>query len=390
MTRREALLACAAFPVGAAAANSARVRLVRVPSAGLQPQASMDSDGVLHVVYYLGDAGHGDLFYVQSRDAGGSFSTPIRVNSQDGSAIAAGTIRGAQIAVGKGRRVHVAWNGSNRALPKGPVNADSGQPGEPMLYARMDDSRSAFEPQRNLMQRSFGLDGGGSIAAAPGGSVYVAWHGVGESEAKNGEGEGRRRVWIAQSSDEGRTFAPERSAWSQPTGACGCCGMKIHAAPGGTVAALYRSATATVHRDIYSLTSQDRAASFSGRLLDKWEIGACPMSSMDIAEKGTALLGAWETAGQVYWGRLDGAGARNASPGEAKGRKHPRIAVNQRGELLFVWTEGTGWNKGGSLAWQLYDAAGQPAGAKQEVAGVPAWSFATPAALHDGSFVILF
>jgi hypothetical protein len=382
MTRRQALLVCAALPAGAAVETRDRVRLTRVPAGGLQPQAAVASDGALHLVYHLGDAAHGDLFYVRSKDAGTTFSDPIRVNSQDGSAIAAGTIRGAQIAIGQDRRVHVAWNGSNRALPKGPVNPDSGQPGEPMLYSRMDDSGRAFELQRSVMQRSFGLDGGGSVTA-DGRNVYVAWHAIGESEAKNGEGEARRRVWIAKSTDEGRTFSPEQPAWTQKTGACACCGMKIHATPDGTVAALYRSARETVHRDIYSITSRDRADSFSGRLLDRWEIAACPMSSMDIAQNGDALLAAWETAGQVYWGRLDGTGLRIAAPGDGKGRKHPRLAVNQRGEVLFVWTEGTGWNKGGTLAWQLHNRAGQPA-------GIPPWSFATPVALADGTFTILY
>jgi hypothetical protein len=390
MTRRQALLVFAALPAGAAVETRDRLSLIRVPAGGLQPQSAVDNEGVLHLVYYLGDAGHGDLFYVQSKDAGRSFSSPIRVNSQEGSAIAAGTIRGAQVALGRDRRVHVAWNGSNRALPKGPVNPDSGQPGEPMLYSRLDDSGRAFEPQRNVMQRSFGLDGGGSIAAAPDGNVYVAWHGIGESEAKSGEGEGRRRVWIAKSDDGGRTFSHEDPLWQQKTGACGCCGMKIHAAPGGTVAALYRSATETVHRDIYALTSHDRAGSFSGHLLDRWEIGACPMSSMDIVQRGDALLAAWETAGQVYWGRLDGTSGRTAAPGEGKGRKHPRLAVNRRGEILFVWTEGTGWNKGGTLAWQMYDSAGQPAGPRQESPGISTWSFASPIAVNDGRFAILF
>jgi hypothetical protein len=165
--------------------------------------------------------------------------------------------------------------------------------------------------------------------------------------------------------------------------------MKIHAAKDGTVAALYRSATQTVHRDIYSLGSRDRAGSFSGRLLDRWEIGACPMSSMDIAEKDDALLGCWETAGQVYWGRVDGTGGKIAAPGQGKGRKHPRLAINHLGEVLFVWTEGTGWSKGGTLAWRLYDSGGKIAAANQNGAEIPVWSFASPLALKDGTFTIL-
>ena len=44
------------------------------------------------------------------------------MNSQAGSAVAAGTIRGAHLALGRKGRVHVAWNGSGTALPKGLPN----------------------------------------------------------------------------------------------------------------------------------------------------------------------------------------------------------------------------------------------------------------------------
>jgi hypothetical protein len=164
----------------------------------------------------------------------------------------------------------------------------------PMLYARLNDAGNAFEAQRNLMIHSFGLDGGGSIAADRSGSVYVAWHGIGQSEASGTgkEGEARRRVWVTQSHDDGRSFSPEAKAWSEETGACGCCGMKIFGDRRDNVFALYRSATESVHRDIYLLKSGDHGKTFQGRLLHKWDINACPMSSMDVAENANIVVGA--------------------------------------------------------------------------------------------------
>jgi hypothetical protein len=399
ISRRQAALACAgglaSFGIRRSAVAGPRVRVTRVPQGGLQPQTVLDQRGILHLVYYTGDARKGNLFYVHSADYGATFSRPIPVNRSPETAIAAGTIRGAQLAVGKAGRVHVAWNGSALAEP-GPLNPDSGKPGMPMLYARLNDAAQAFEPQRSLMLHSFGLDGGGSIAADPAGNVYVSWHGIGMSEAKGTgkEGEARRRVWITKSSDDGRSFARERQAWPEETGACSCCGMKMFAAQRGDVFALYRSATASVHRDIYFLSSTDGGRSFQGRLLHKWDINACPMSSMDIAESAGVVFGAWETGGQVFWARLAGGpGSQTqpvAAPGEGKGRKHPRLAVNRNGEMLLVWTEGTGWEKGGSLAYQLYNPAGQPTPEKGQLAGVATWSFAAPIALADNSFSILY
>src|SRR5208283_4624222 len=101
------------------------------------------------------------------REAGKeNFSEPIRVNSEPGSAIATGTIRGAQIALGKNNRVHVAWNGSGKAMPQ------SFNKTNPMLYTRLDEAGQAFEPQRNLMQQTFNLDGGGALGADETGNVY--------------------------------------------------------------------------------------------------------------------------------------------------------------------------------------------------------------------------
>src|SRR5262249_5593595 len=156
-----------------------------------------------------------------------------------------GNIRGAHLALGKNGRVHVAWNGSHKALPKAPGG------GTPMLYSRLNEKGTAFEPQRNLIQSAPGLDGGGSVAADRAGSVYVCWHAPEPSK----KGEANRRVWVAVSTDEGKTFAAERAASTEPTGACGCCGMRAFADSKGTLYALYRGAKDVEQRDMYLLSS---------------------------------------------------------------------------------------------------------------------------------------
>lgn len=360
--------------------------MLRVPNGGIQPQVAVDGKGIVHMLYFTGEARQGDIFYVRSGDGGVTFSAPIRVNSQPGSAVASGTIRGAQIALGRNGRIHVAWNGSGIARPVGPLNPDSGKPGNPMLYARLKDDGSGFEPQRNLMLSSFGLDGGGAVAADNAGHVYVAWHGI----PKGGHGEADRTVWIVRSDDDGKTFSSEARAWNENTGSCGCCGLGIFAGAKGEVHVLYRSATAQVHRDIYHLVSTDHGRTFRGELVDRWEINACPMSSMAFANDSTGAVAAWETAGQVSWKLLTPGAKMTPAPGEAKGRKHPRLAADSKGDVLLVWTEGTGWQRGGSLAWQVYDPNGRPAAEKGRLAGIPAWSFAAAFPRPDGDFAIVY
>jgi hypothetical protein len=359
-----------------------KVKLLRTPNGGLQPQVALDERGVLHMVYFTGEPQGGDIYYVR-RDAGKTeFTSPLRVNSEPGSAIAIGTIRGAQLAIGKNGRVHVAWNGSH----------DLDGRGAPMLYARMNDAHTGFDSQFNVMQFSGGLDGGGSVAADKSGNVYVAWHGKGDKE-----GEENRRVWVARSTDEGKTFSRETAAWKEPTGACGCCGMRAFADRQGRVHLLYRAATERVDRDMYLLSSDNRGQTFSGMPLDKWKLNACPMSSAALADGATGpaeLLAAWETQGQVYFASLDPKNQRPISPisapGETGKRRHPMIAANSRGETMLVWTEGTGWKKGGSFAWQIYDAQGKPSGERGASEGIPAWSFAAVVAESEGRFTIIY
>jgi len=112
------------------------VTLVRVPHDGIQPEVAVDARGVLHLLYFAGEPHAGNLFYVRSTDFGATFSNPVRVNSESGSAIATGTIRGGQLAVGRDGTVHVAWNGSDTATPRGILNPAMGRPGAPFLYTR--------------------------------------------------------------------------------------------------------------------------------------------------------------------------------------------------------------------------------------------------------------
>jgi hypothetical protein len=274
--------------------------------------------------------------------------------------------------------------GSDKAEPKGPMGAST------MLYTRLNDAGTAFEPQRGIIQSAFGLDGGGSVAADHFGNVFIAWH----APAPGSAGEDQRRVWIAHSSDEGKNFSRERPAYAQATGACGCCGMRAFADNQGSVYLLYRSATERVHRDMYLLTSNDHGANFQGDDISPWEIGGCPMSTAFFAQGAEGVLAAWETKGQVYYARIDPeTGMRSrpvGAPGPPRGRKYPAVASNAKGETILIWTEGMGWNQGGSLAWQVYDQAGKPTAEKGKADGVPTWSLVAVFARPDGGFTIIY
>ena len=358
------------------------IRLLRTPREGIQPQTMLDRKGVLHMIYFKGDASAGDIEYVWGKPDGRHFSKPIRVNSDSSSVVAIGTVRGPQMAVGRNGRVYVIWFGA-RAQLGDPTNA------MPVFFSRLNDSRTAFEAQRNLMQYARGGDGGISIAADTAGDVYVVWHATGAEP-----GEGHRQVYLARSTNDGETFVREVPISPATLGACGCCGMRAFADEHGTLFVLYRAATESIHRDMTLLVSTDHGVTFHETTIDPWELNACPMSTAYLSEGGKRVLAAWEKAGQVYLDSIDPVSLKPslpiAAPSEGNKRQHPAVAANANGQVLLVWTEGTGWSKGGSLAWQLFDSAGKPASAEGRAPGVPVWGLSSVFADHQGNFTIVY
>jgi len=348
---------------------------------GLQPQAIATPDGTVHLIYLTGDPNSSDIIY-RRRFGKGQWSNPLRVNSQPGGAVAVGTIRGPQFALGRNGRVHVAWNGSQSAEPK-LANGES-----PMLYSRLNDDTKGFSAQKNLMTTTHDLDGGGSVTADTEGRVFVVWHGT----PAGSQGETNRAVFLALSTDDGGTFAPERRVSPPDTGACGCCGLTAFADTRGDAFVLFRTARSIMQRDMMLLVSTDHGGRFKESFTHPWSVGMCPMSSASLVGTDTGAWAAWETAGRVYFARVSDTdwnpNARAVGP--LKGAKHPRLATNAHGEMLMVWTEGTGWQRGGAVAWQMFDAKGEPTAQQGKRDGIPAWSYATTCARPNGDFIILY
>jgi hypothetical protein len=356
---------------------------VRTPDNGIQPQCAVDSKGAVHLIYFKGEPSAGDIFYVHREPGQNDFSKPIKVNTQPHTATAMGTIRGAQLAIGKNGRVHVVWDGMGQG-----ASSASHSVKPPLFYTRLNDAGNAFEPERNVITYAYGLDGGSSVAADPEGNVYVTWH---APQPGKTDDEGGRAVFVARSTDEGETFRREAPAISKPTGACGCCGMRAFADSQGDVLALYRAAYEMTNRDETLLLSRDRGKTFEIAYSHHWSIGSCPMSSASISENSGQILAAAETHGRVFFIRLEPKTGKVSSPVSPETHaKYPVAIGDARGEVLLVWAEDTGWNKGGSVAWQVYDRAGEPLSAKGRAGGLPTWSLPTAFVGGDGNFTIIY
>lgn len=368
-------------------ADAAQVIVIRAPEGGIQPQAAVDDESVVHLIYFKGAADGGDVFYVHRKANETEFSKPIKVNSQSGSVMAIGTIRGAQLTVERNGRVHVIWDGMGKGAKRVSIN---GKEETPLLYTRLDDSGTAFEPERNVITYAVGLDGGSSIAADAQGNVYAVWH---APKPGNTNGEAGRAVFVARSNDGGKTFKRETMASSKPTGACPCCGIRAFADHSGAVCILFRAATEEVNRDETLLVSPRPGGEFKIANVHKWKGNICPMSSATLTESKTGVLAAWETGSQVYFAKVNPSMMQISEPISPAGnasRKHPVAVTNERGETLLVWTENTSWGKGGTVVWQLFDSNGNAMSEEKRENDLPAWSLATAFTHANRDFVIIY
>jgi hypothetical protein len=200
-----------------------------------------------------------------------------------------------------------------------------------------------------------------------------------------------RRVWVARSTDDGQTFASEVAVSNPDAGACGCCGMRVFV-QGAKLFALYRGAAHMTDRGMHLVDASLDMSRSRDREIDPMNIGMCIMSTSGFSGSSTNPLIAWETKGQVFWARIgEDAIDPHPAPDGAKSRKHPALACDRNGNILLAWTDGTGWNKGGSVAWQLYDASGNAipntGGHRQDL---PTWDAPAVVCASDGKLLILY
>ena len=346
------------------------VETLRIPEGGRLPRAVVDAAGTVHLAYVGDGTDRANLFHV-TRDPGApGWSEPRRVNSRAHSVSGVGPVDGAQLALGPDGRLHVVW-----------LQAEPAR----FFYTRGVEDGSGFEPQRDLSTGNQGdEEAGPAVAVDRGGNVFVFWHAGAAEDA-------RRSVYLTVSRDGGTTFEPARRVSPAAEGACACCGLAAMADPEGAVHVSYRGAGDNVRRGQRLLTSTDRGRRFSDRLVDPWELAACPVSTTSLFAGPSGLTAAWETRGQVHFATVDRLAAVRAPPGQARfRRKNPVAAVNARGDTLLAWGDGPGFSFGGSLHWQVFDAAGRAVGEAGGGAGTIIEGSTVAAVVQDGRFLVIF
>ena len=334
-----------------------RVTTIRVPGAGQVANAHIGADGTVHVLL---DAADGPQ-YVNSRDAGTTFSDPMSV--VDAASQNPGLkFHAADLAVGKDGRVHVAM-ANNAWKLKLPQEEWS------LYYASLAPRAKAFSPVRNLNRKP---SEGFSLAADDSGAVTACFL--------------SGKLFAMVSRDNGETFtasAELNPAWNP----CDCCTTSAAYGADGRLALLYREETDN-ERDMFVVLWDPRDGTKPLRTrisATSWKLAACPMTYFTINPADSGYVATWPTKGQVYFARLDKDGAV-LPPGEIR---TPGTAGMRTGLLALSASDGAtlvAWKNKEILGWQVYDPKGQPQG--EPGSATSPGSGAAGVVLRNGRFLV--
>lgn len=334
-----------------------RVTAVRVPIAGQVMKAQLGTDGTIHLLL---DAADGPQ-YVNSRDAGATFSEPMPV--VDAASRKPGLkFHTEDLAIGKDGRVHVAM-ANNAWKLKLPQEEWS------LYYATLAPGAKAFSAVRNLNRKP---SEGFSLAADERGDVTACFL--------------SGKLFTMVSRDNGETFSPSAElnpAWNP----CDCCTTTATYGADGRLALLYREETDN-ERDMFVALWDQRGETkpLRSRISGTpWKLAACPMTYFSINRSATGYVAAWPTKGQVYFTRLNKDGAV-LPPGEVR---TPGTAGMRTGLLALSASDGAtlvAWKNKDTLGWQLYDEKGQPHG--EPGSATSPGGGAAGVVLRDGRFLV--
>lgn len=294
------------------AADRSSYRPTTVAAAGKDPQAAIDDDGRIYVVYGDGNV----IRCAVSTDATGSkFQKPATIH--DRGVLSIGMRRGPRIAISGGSIVVTAVVGEH----------GSGRDGDLLAWRSTDRGATWSTPTRLNSPAGSAREGLHATASGPKGLVYASW-----LDDRND----RKEVFGAGSRDGGLTWEPDKLVYRSPEkSVCECCHPSVAFGPEGSVYVMWRNNIKGA-RDLYVSRSTDLGSRFSGarKLGDRsWILNGCPMDGGAIAvDRAGNVATVWLRAGTVV----------SASPGRDEltigDGVQPWLAFD-RTEPVIVWLD---------------------------------------------------
>src|SRR5215213_77259 len=273
---------------------------VRISSPGVdaaEPVTAAAPDGSFYVAWVNHDAKQADVMLAQFTGDGEMHGSPVRVNRQPGVATA---WRGDQpsLAVAPDGSIYVVWTASVES---------AGEHGTDIYLSTSNDRGQSFASEVKVNDdKAPGDHGMHSLAVAKDGRIYVGWldeRNVNKPKpSMKAEGqhmESNRDLFLAYSTDGGRTFSANRKVASE---ACPCCKTSLAVASDGTLYAGWRQVLPGNFRHIAVASSKDGGTNFSSPAIvsdDRWMLQGCPVSGPSLlVEPSGALKVLWYAAGE--------------------------------------------------------------------------------------------
>ena len=280
-------------------------------SAPKQPQVCIGSDGIVHLVYGVGDQVH----YSNSTDGGQTFSsvtTAFRIPN-----MSLGMRRGPRVAT-TGKSIVVTAVGGAKG---------KGQDGDVLAWSSSDGGTTWTGPTKVNDVVDSAREGLHAMSSGSDGSLWCVWL---DLRAKKTE------LYASKSTDGGHTWSANTLVYRSPESSiCQCCHPSI-AIDGSNIHILFRNSLEG-NRDMYIVTSTDGGNSFqpAKRLgFGHWSLNACPMDGgmLSIGPNGQVAT-VWRRAGELYFTT-----AKEPEALLGKGEQ-PWVAGTGKGPIA-VWTEG--------------------------------------------------
>lgn len=276
-----------------------------------QPQASVGDDGVVHLVYGIGDKVH----YSNSKDKGKTFESDQPAFQVPNMSL--GMRRGPRIAL-SGKAIVVTAVGGVKG---------KGQDGDVLAWRSNDGGATWKGPTRVNDVVDSAREGLHAMASAADGTVWCLWLDLRDK---------RTDLFASKSTDGGATWSDNTLVYRSPeVSICQCCHPSI-AIDGNHINVLFRNSLEG-NRDMYIVTSTDGGKSFhpAKRLgQDHWALNACPMDGgmLAIGSDGKVAT-VWRRAGELFFTSEK---VKEASLGKGE---QPWVAPTAQGPVA-VWTEG--------------------------------------------------
>ena len=276
-----------------------------------QPQATLSSDGAIHVVFGVGE----DVVYCHSTDNGKTFSES-KVAFQIPN-LALGMRRGPRIAA-IGNSLIVSAIGGKQG---------KGKDGDLVAWRSVDRGQTWQGPAQVNDENASAREGLHAMAASTTGDIWCTW-----LDLRNKQTE----MFASKSSDGGISWSPNQLVYRSPEkSVCECCHPSI-AIYDGRVQVLFRNSLRG-NRDMYlaTVTAESGSPETTSIRLGKehWKLNACPMDGGMLAIDSKGLISTvWRRGREIFAANADGTEEQFLGFGE-----QPWVTSSTNGPIA-VWS----------------------------------------------------